>query len=853
MKGVMQRDRTLYLAKIVEFLLWAGVTLYAFFVVHNFFGTIDYSPTVGVDDILANISYYISNYNDFGFPASPVIGTGAKYYTRMDGLLTYGPWYFYIGAFFSWLFGFSLILMKSLHLFILIFIAFLTRFVFRGPGRIVTALFLVVILFIFQSAHWPMARPDIVVSLLACLFFVCVYCAIVKSGWGYWFLSGFFAASAAYSHLIAWIIVPVCAFVFFVDRYCRYKESFEKTFFTKDNVKDLFATIGGGLCGVYIYFQTIGFRFYEHFMMLTGYKKMVEGVAPPSYFSVLVRHFQFFTANIRYDEVLLFFLMISIVGSVILLIHSFKVPSVERKMVFGVLLPPLSLFLGYFLSLGTYTNTSSGYVILCHVTGVWLFTATSYVCLQLLLSKKSQFKKYILLVSTLLVTVLVVVLDVDMGLSAKATSHAAMAKKMRRLMVSNSEYIDSVVEMIPPESTAWGDVLFGLENPYKIQLVQADVRGLMFRLGVEERKQYRPEYLVFGYSFNYVPLTQSEWNPLTSIGRIFPSEKYELQGLVFGKPYGEARIYSLKNSGTKKRSSLPYVKVYEPVLRQWGSVLGSPLDVKFVDTESAVVNYGYKREFTSANSTLSGSFPAGWYLVKVGIKRDKDCVPNKLAITVASRRKIKLPSGYLGAAFSCAPYFKDDEDVYILYRHEGGGAYISQFDIGAQASMTEVEVYPIVFFPNLSPPRIERVSLPSLNEWTTQPNVQSELLNKKIVRVVTNEERNGFQVLSPTLIVEKNTDYSFSVDLSIERGAVGVAILDTEKDKFIYASNIPEGKHSFNTRSVKKIKIVIYNNISGQKYDHSEFQFSNPILKKMDETRGGIYAKQLTETMDDNR
>src|SRR4051812_34349363 len=92
--------------------LWVAIAVYAARITHDFYTHADRAVYASVDDGEANIAYSLASHGKYAFPASPVL-VGL---TRMRGQFNYGPWYFYLAGGLVWLFGYSLTVVRSIHL-----------------------------------------------------------------------------------------------------------------------------------------------------------------------------------------------------------------------------------------------------------------------------------------------------------------------------------------------------------------------------------------------------------------------------------------------------------------------------------------------------------------------------------------------------------------------------------------------------------------------------------------------------------------------------------------------------------------------------------------------------------------
>src|SRR6185295_19105175 len=149
--------------------LLVSALAYALLVIHNFYRYVDYAIYAAADDGLANIAYAWADVGRYGFLSSPQLADIA----RTHGQFNYGPWYFGLGAALIWVFGYSLTLLRSVHLWSMVLIAALAIRWFRD-GRLSPAWSVVAtgVLSWYVATQWPMVRPDSMVSLCAVLMVI---------------------------------------------------------------------------------------------------------------------------------------------------------------------------------------------------------------------------------------------------------------------------------------------------------------------------------------------------------------------------------------------------------------------------------------------------------------------------------------------------------------------------------------------------------------------------------------------------------------------------------------------------------------------------------------------------------
>src|SRR5579864_5254871 len=95
----------------------------------------------------------------------------------------------------------------------LVCIVLASVWVFRRISLLGTALLAVMIFDIYLTSQWPLARPDIMVSVCVAFMLIFAARAIHDSGWLNWFAMGFFAASSVTTHQIAAAMIPAAGVI----------------------------------------------------------------------------------------------------------------------------------------------------------------------------------------------------------------------------------------------------------------------------------------------------------------------------------------------------------------------------------------------------------------------------------------------------------------------------------------------------------------------------------------------------------------------------------------------------------------------------------------------------------------
>ena len=138
---------------LIRVMVWLPVVLCAAYVSRRFFITADSAVFLSVDDATGNISYALATEGRYGFLTSPILA----HMPREQGLFSYGPFYFYLGAALIWLFGYSVVLLRAIHLGVVLAVAAAGGLWFRKAGG-VGPLLAMGLLMAFERTHWPKQR-----------------------------------------------------------------------------------------------------------------------------------------------------------------------------------------------------------------------------------------------------------------------------------------------------------------------------------------------------------------------------------------------------------------------------------------------------------------------------------------------------------------------------------------------------------------------------------------------------------------------------------------------------------------------------------------------------------------------
>ncbi|HXG13391.1 MAG TPA: glycosyltransferase family 39 protein [Gemmataceae bacterium] len=770
-----------------------AVAGYALAVIHDFFHYADAYPYVAIDDGLANLSYAVATHGRYGLLTSPI--QGFSNHCRHDGFFNYGPWYFFLGAGLTWLFGYSLTLLRAIHLFVLLIAAVLAyRWFPAREGKAAAGLFALALLYCFDNAQWPMVRPDAVVSLFAVLFLVFAGLALQRQRGRWWFLAGLCASCGAFTHLIAWTLVPACLLVFLIGQWMAWRQGAGGW---RPAARDLLALAAGGLLGALMFLASFHFRLADLLAFLKGYKSFAVDVPAP-YSSVLRAHLglAFNYLGKTYRVLLASVLLVGLCLAVVSVISRGKIGAG----VSAYLLPPALVAFLYAVSLGTYANYHSGYVILLQVSCFWLAAAAAYGLFRLLREWRPRAGLAVALPAALLVAVLACQLTA--GKLKKVSARSQLAKDW----VSIRDYTDEVIGILPERATVWGPVVWGIETPGRVQLVQPSEGFFAFHaMSQEDRDALAPDFFLMN---NYLNQPGRQDTPIDLV-RAVPRYRYEVVALVAGEPYGVTRIYRRKPAGPPA-DGLPLVSVYRPATRQWARGTMPAIDVCFEEAPPVQLNvrFGARLFALRSDRAVKAVLPPGDYLLRVGLIRGKTAADLEAQplVAVTTETTVTEIVSDLGPKFDCVRYGDDDRAVFLLHRHLGGPVYLSQFDGAEGAGIAEVAVFPIAFLE----PNTDFQDLPDLVQWQPSPGVRVVERSESEVVIEGDASQYGYQFASPPVRVQRGTRVQLRLPVAVERGKVAVGVL-SQQGEWIVAPTDLRTEYVFHTGASEQVTVVVAN------------------------------------------
>ncbi|NQU61798.1 MAG: hypothetical protein HQ512_11760 [Rhodospirillales bacterium] len=806
--------RWLHILLIVAFAGTAAI------MVHIFFLHVGNAPYLATDDGLVNISYNLGRLGRYGFPAGPIqAGTHA---IRTAGFFNFGPWYFLIGAAFTWLFGLGLEIQRAIHPLGIIAIAGLAFLTFRQVSLAAAGAMGALMFAIFVYSHWPMVRPDIMTATLAMAGIAAATAAINSRRPLWWFLAAAMTMGAITQHQIAGF-TGIGLFLVWLSAAALDTRLDDAG--PADNVplwrathhrRTFFAAAAGAILIGIIYAAFINFRFgdlWDHWTYYATYRSGTEEQG--GYLNVLQIHFD--VAFVSLPARLRFLLLAGVAAAIILLVLTPVMQ--QRRLTFALLAPPLIIGGAYFFSLGFYGNWHAGYAILAQTAAAWAGGAALAVIVALARRARFGHKGEALLA---LAVVTAFAWEGRIFLERPSPMQKAAAS-----WVSIEDYVGSVLAPMPPRARVWGTFQFGYESNLRTDYVQLKEAILLVeKIRPAKRHTIAPDFIVIGYP------EQSKWlaemaegsrtgNPLKLLAGFFPDSRFDLIRLIKAPPYGTTRIYRRVSNDAPRPAVPPSIRVNDGRSRQWTSRLLEPVNPAFKVTDGVSFSLPFGRQTLRATTKDGGArvgqLPAGVYLIKTEISRKSGSEGGFLTATPTN--KVKGRQADTGFGFEIAPYNTGTGSVSLLVRHGGGALYISQFDADPSAGFRVTNVRPVEVMAR----KAEKQALPPFKKWSPAvPAAKITPRSSGIIGILGDASAVGYQILSPDIPVPAQTQVAVTLPAEVKTGSVGWGVLD-QRGHWLLPPKANRRRATFNTGPSQRVKIVFANLGPKAQANRSEF------------------------------
>lgn len=831
---MIQNGRAAAVRSVVVAALWIALAIYSATVTHDFFRYVDRSIYVSVDDSEANIAYSLAHHGRYGFPASPVLAGQL----RTDGQFNYGPWYFYLAAALSWVFGFSLTLVRSIHLWGVFTAIALAAFWFKGRDRTpIAVLFALGILYCFDASQWPMARPDIMVSVFALVLVVAAGRGTLEGKPAQWCVAGLAATCGAFTHLIAFTLLPAVALLFGVATWLAIRDSADRSATWRRAGLSAAGLAAGVAAGLTMFYASFGFDIAMQLRFLTAYRELTA--SPVSVREALSHHLTH-----AYGYLPLWVqnsVWVTLAAGWILPVAAVRLPAANRREVIAFILPPVVLWTGYLTSNGWYTNYHTGYAILNQVLFLWTLTAFAWLILRFARTFHAR--------AGAVVAAIVVVLIFAQTARQLAWQASGQSWKVERTAtwVAFSEYSSQVLSVLPAGATAWGSIILGIEAPDRVNLVQwSDAAILMGKTPPSQRPAVNPDYIVWTYSEardNMLSATRGGPTLLSTTQNLMGEARIRLAAMVAAAPYGVTRTYARYLGRIDPSRSTPSVSVYDPGRRQWLTRLDEAAAAVFAPTAPVVLRIGYEAEPPASvpNSSVQAELPPNRYLLKVALKPGRGKTARRL-LAATSQRMLRQTISETGPEGDFAAYLDDDTQLFMLIMHTGGPLYVSQFDDGAAPAIESVIAYPIVGLLDPLEAPMRSAELPPLTTWVPTPGVDVQVAGSTL-RANGDATASGYQLTSPLINVRARHFVTVRVPLSVEGGKACVGILNGDARTWMVPPDISRGELGFVVDATQGFRVVVAN--CNPKADVARSRFVLGPGTYLDDPAGESYADRL--------
>ena len=763
------------LRRTVVFVLCTTLVTYAALVGRDFYRHADRAIWVTTDDGEAAIAYALASHGRYAFLSSPVLAG----MSRLGGQFNYGPWYFYTAAAVIWLFGYSLTIVRALHFWVVVGCAAAAFAWFRGSDRVAApALFGFGFLYFFGVVEWPMARPDSFVTAFAVAMIVSAGLAVTRKHARYWLLAGLAAACGAFTHLIALALVPSVLIIFFASAWTDRKDS---PVGSAAMWRSAAALVIGLAVGALMFYTSFGFDVAGQFRFLSNYRTVTA--SNDTYLHAIARHFG--TAFGSFSPWARMGVAATLVASWLLTVFAAAQASL-RRLALAYVFPPATAWTLYLATNGKYTNYHSGYAILHHALFMWTAASMLWMLLQM-----GTARRVLATSAGLVAAVLVLIFGVRVTASQLVDPPRA---RQASTLVPFSEYESHVLGSIPARATAWGSVLFGIESPDRVQLVQyADAMSIAHTADAHASVAVAPDYLVLGYPETLDAIFAGMQGPVTPSASPPPPHSaldgiaFRLRSLTAAFPYGTTRVYARAERDSQER--VPTVAVYDAAHDRWLTRLGGPESLTLSRVPPATVRVGYEEvpPASVASATVETTLPYGAYLLRVMLSASTGH-SNRRIIGVVTPDTLSQTIRQLAPAGDFAQYAAGDRVVYAALFHKGGLLSVNQFDDSSGAGIQSIDAYPL--FDYLDPaayPSRERPLTP-LAQWDVVPGVRTSIADGRL-HVDGNATPLGYQVSTPVIPFGRGDYVEVRVRATVTSGRVCNGVLNADQTRWLVVAD----------------------------------------------------------------
>lgn len=794
-----------YLSGVLYGVLLAFVAI----ATHNFFAYINHYPYWSIDDGLAVVSTSWLQTGRYGDPSVPVEQYSG--FQRYNGFFLYGPWWFAAGSAITWLFGFSIQALRSIHLIAALSLAFVGSRVFTGlRGAIATTVIGVSAAYAVVQIQWPMVRPDGFVTLFAAGL---IWSAVTATRTGRlrdWFLCGLAAGCGALSHLLGATLVPASLVALVAGVAIRGGAGESPLRIPGSFVVPVAALVTGWIVSALMFYGSFGFRFSEHFIHVMKYRSAVTvntTVALNSTGPLVVWAEHYRIASSGVPGWFIAVVAVAFIMALALIARALWSRSPAAHETIALLVPGCAIFALYVGSLGFYPNFHTGYVMLPQLIGVWIVASTAYV----ILGETGDRRWGGLVVSTAAIVLIVVASRSAYALS-RTDDDPRLA--LTRSWIAISSYIDEVLGPVPEGAIAWGSGPLAAEGSQRIQLISFDsALWLMSRIPAPSRPTLAPDYLLWGHPASQDAVVSQfatpEQNPLKLLPLVLPNTEFLLTSIVSGAPYGATRVYQ-RRLPDMAPARMPAISVWDATQQRWLHET-TPVDgVAWASaTGSLRVTKGARHWSRPASDVLVADLPAGWYLFRITVTGTA-AAPQLL--TASTGPVHDYVGGDLPPAVDVAARLSS-EPIYLLRHHDGGSAGLNLYADDGVARLGAVETFRLSGLADYRRSR-EQLAEQPLPAWSTWlPDTSGGVATTtegSTLRVTGNSSQWGYQLVSPRIEVTPGADVSIWLPVTVTAGRVCTGVLD-EHQQWLVRPADQTALHRFQAGANRAVFVVVSN------------------------------------------
>lgn len=789
-------------------LMLIAFALYFIVVLRGFCEHIDQYPYLSVDDGLANISYVLAEHHRSAFFSMPFM---SNWTARVDGVHNYGPWYFWLGGALIWVFGYSMTLLRSIHLGLIVCTGAAAYFLIGSRrDRAMGGAAAVALLWLYQSSHWPMVRPDIMVAFLVACTLGLSTLAMVRRRWFLWAVAGFTAFAGAFSHMISLAIIPVV----YLAALTANRDAEEAGGMVRSVFRDCcMVTLGGG--AAFLQFMLAAhFRLGDFIFQLTSYHDQVSPFGGTR-LEALARHWEVAFFRVGGGGVWAAGMLAVAIAAGAVVWFFRRGGSGARWRAVALVVPPLSFLVLHLISRMFYLNFHENYSLLIHFGCVWLVFATASAVGGVLAEESATARKVLPPVSYALVAVVAVALAVS------TLRDPGYKNSVGRDWVGIRAYVDSVLAEIPSRATVWGNCMYGAQSPDSAQIIHfEDAMHMGAALKFERRRELAPEFMIFGNAEQAKLVISAISKPIGEYinPEVFLGKRYEPIAVVAARPYGVTRIYRQVHDGDSFGADRPSLRMYRHDTGQWAQSLGRPVAADWAPAPG--VSFRIPRFFdfrgaAVADGSVSAELPPGDYFLKCTLDVPADARDDGFRLVAATSTPSvddATPSE-LGPQFDILFMERGSRTCWLVLRHGGGKAYVSHFGLPDGSRIAEVEAYPVDYHmgKDAFPFGYEPLASIGAAQWEVLAEGGSRTAQDDGRHMVVGDASAfRYQAMSPPITVPPGSDILLRADVRAVEGKVALGVLDARGNWLVPATEL-QTEMRFESGANETVKLVVAN------------------------------------------